>query len=1535
MSGPVHKSMSDGDTCGGDSGPSRAPSIESTPDTDHSGAYSDNNILMHCASVDNVTMQRLVYQSNSVRRSDAVGSGGAIRLMTESSEGVQHEYIASAGGNGDGGMFRIHQRRDEEGSGSSPLNHRTPSRWNNVRTTFRKRSDRRKMENVIHALKRKEPVHCYALKLQQPVAVIKALRKAVLPDNHFELLNAQNFATGDGATMDKFLTADLLVVDYGKDWEVHAEVGFRVGQRHSTMSDDVTTKLKHSIQLIETVEEELNSFTFSDFSFEASNSYRVPYVYADGEVRVYIANSLFTQRGAGDAAAADAAHDGQGQDGAAADAAVGRPQGEVTRSLRPAGEFFNLIIKQISNVKNRRSYPWDRSNNVTLQRQFERRVVPTTDKQLTNDKRKEQLLRAVGQLREHASLRTEANVLLLLRHLRDIKAWNEMIEVLEIKNSEGQPLSALSDSTADIAHYEAVAFYGRGMNLGEVEGKADQERAHALINKVCERFPKNREAQGFKGKVFKALFSRAIQREGILDHEEIAKYHKSAVDAYNMLRQLERAEDPNNVPVWSTSNLSILLFTAPNWTKYRMDIWDYIEEVNIRLKPRDIWDSNTLFLINVVGAFLFEYDKYFEMANNVVGILLSLRYENWMLESMLTDLHLINTVYMRRKVERKNSIARARFHFWVDFLEQSVAHDTDPTRRKFPVLVSSNASLGGADDLGAMQKMSISVENHVSSYTHGGRPPSTGSGDRTSLLGRNSSSSTGLDIRRSSWRSTTMPSMRSVSGSQLDDVLGSPEIGRDSTLTRSPRAESPMSDRKQRKESNIENVKIQISPHVPEEGGSRQVVTPIHLAEIQYADIPRPGGQGGVDERRLIISFASVADGSYGGALSYTVMFPSSKLREQFMKVCNDNGYEDRSKAGETADTCPPWRFKSRPSEEGSKILLGEGSYAHVFAGEIMGPAYPDDEEDVVAHCAVKQIKEGWLSAPHVVADFQSEVHKIRQLKHKNIIEFIGLWQGPDDAIARTYLMEVLDGSLYTLLDMVGGLYNPNVRDESTAAIVSYTAQMINAVNYLHTQHKFCHRDIKPANFLIRCSDGVIKLSDFGTAKDVSGFDKYATEVVGSFQYMDPKVLQGGEYGLETDIYCLGSTVWELVTGKHPYHGATSVKQLIQARQHADATLPIDEEWPDVIREFLESCFSDPKLRPTSEALMEGDLVEDAVVILEREPPGLWDGDRVMTIRSEAAQAMRDCMEQLKAEWQHTVEISNAKKGDDDDSIEGSGAARAPVHAQKRDFDVLLPKIVEMLEDSYGKNMDINDGTYADLSAVSQELLGMSGSAPLTLDARFARALDVVNILSKLKIPSVPATLDDSAASRGNVHFVLKILWATPFFARYPHIMWVFRDLLNQTVEEMIREFVPLSTLNRSSRARADTVSSGSRNVSRVQSDADRVGTPVGSRTAPTDLTEVMAKLDDVLRTVQQIAASRNSSSVVSADEDASVEVDPGMISYLERKEVPQPVRHAITLTQACITPHQLQDNKFTRDDLRSIGLPLGIVARLVPKDGK
>lgn len=98
--------------------------------------------------------------------------------------------------------------------------------------------------------------------------------------------------------------------------------------------------------------------------------------------------------------------------------------------------------------------------------------------------------------------------------------------------------------------------------------------------------------------------------------------------------------------------------------------------------------------------------------------------------------------------------------------------------------------------------------------------------------------------------------------------------------------------------------------------------------------------------------------------------------------------------------------------------------------------------------------------------------------------------------------MEILDGSLSTLLDMVGGLFKKNTFDESTNAIVAFTAQMLTAVHYLHDEHGFLHRDIKPANFLVRSHDGVVKLSDFGTAMDVSGFNKIATGRAGSFVYV-------------------------------------------------------------------------------------------------------------------------------------------------------------------------------------------------------------------------------------------------------------------------------------------------------------------------------------------------------------------------------------------------------------------------------------------------
>lgn len=132
--------------------------------------------------------------------------------------------------------------------------------------------------SIAELTNRKESVQCCALKLAKPAAVIKALRTAVLPEHSFELLDKKKFSNGDTETMDKFQIADLLVVDYGKDWQGNMEVGIRVGQRHSSVSEDISAKLKHSIALIETSETEVGNFSYADFSFESSNSYRIPCV---------------------------------------------------------------------------------------------------------------------------------------------------------------------------------------------------------------------------------------------------------------------------------------------------------------------------------------------------------------------------------------------------------------------------------------------------------------------------------------------------------------------------------------------------------------------------------------------------------------------------------------------------------------------------------------------------------------------------------------------------------------------------------------------------------------------------------------------------------------------------------------------------------------------------------------------------------------------------------------------------------------------------------------------------------------------------------------------------------------------------------------------------------------------------------------------------------------------------------------------------------------------------------------------------------
>lgn len=89
------------------------------------------------------------------------------------------------------------------------------------------------------------------------------------------------------------------------------------------------------------------------------------------------------------------------------------------------------------------------------------------------------------------------------------------------------------------------------------------------------------------------------------------------------------------------------------------------------------------------------------------------------------------------------------------------------------------------------------------------------------------------------------------------------------------------------------------------------------------------------------------------------------------------------------------------------------------------------------------------------------------------------------------------------------------------------------ALEYLH-KNKMIYRDLKPDNVLV-CSDGHIKLTDFGLSKEIDGID-YTNSFVGSHAYLAPEVLQRSSHGKSLDWYGLGALLYELLTSVPPHY---------------------------------------------------------------------------------------------------------------------------------------------------------------------------------------------------------------------------------------------------------------------------------------------------------------------------------------------------------------------------------------------------------------
>jgi eukaryotic-like serine/threonine-protein kinase len=221
--------------------------------------------------------------------------------------------------------------------------------------------------------------------------------------------------------------------------------------------------------------------------------------------------------------------------------------------------------------------------------------------------------------------------------------------------------------------------------------------------------------------------------------------------------------------------------------------------------------------------------------------------------------------------------------------------------------------------------------------------------------------------------------------------------------------------------------------------------------------------------------------------------------------------------------------------------LVGSGGMSNVFR------AYDRLLERSVA---IKILHEQFGRDDDYVERFRREARSVAQLAHPNIVTVID--RGEEDG-RQFIVFEYIEGENLKALVSNG----PLPVDEA----LDYGLQVAGALDFAH-KRGLVHRDVKPQNVLLT-EEGQAKVTDFGIARslDVQGVTQTGT-VLGTSDYIAPEQARGENVDQKTDIYSLGTVLYELLTGEVPYEGDNFVAV---AMQHVNAPVPsVLERRPDV-----------------------------------------------------------------------------------------------------------------------------------------------------------------------------------------------------------------------------------------------------------------------------------------------------------------------------------------------------------------------------------
>ncbi len=249
-----------------------------------------------------------------------------------------------------------------------------------------------------------------------------------------------------------------------------------------------------------------------------------------------------------------------------------------------------------------------------------------------------------------------------------------------------------------------------------------------------------------------------------------------------------------------------------------------------------------------------------------------------------------------------------------------------------------------------------------------------------------------------------------------------------------------------------------------------------------------------------------------------------------------------------------------------------------------LGVVYEAEQVSVGRRIAIKMLSSRAAAQPEVVQRFQREAKLSAAIQHKNVV---GVFDCGMDRGVHFLLMEFVDGNT-----LAGLSEEPENGRLDAKAATGYIRQCAEALAFVHGKD-IIHRDIKPANILVG-KDGVAKLADLGLAKQIDNNDAAGLTMqgmaLGSPAYMPPEQIRNArDAGRTADIYALGATFYQIVSGKLPFDGKTGTEVLTKVlREPPPPLATLVPDLPANVRELIEHMMQkDASKRPQSaEALI-------------------------------------------------------------------------------------------------------------------------------------------------------------------------------------------------------------------------------------------------------------------------------------------------------------------------------------------------------------